>query len=600
MQPLPTGPALSTPSGPSARWAWVGLAVLLGAFALFAKVNFVPAILEPDDNGYFAQGSLIARTGHSWFVAESDIQYIGLHWLLTPSDTYISRYPPGMPLAIAALFGLFGYAASVWVNPLMALLALLGTFLVARRLTSPWWALACTALLATNPAFTTHALSGDSHVFVTALIIGGVAFLLRWHDEGKLRDAFLAGLVLGCVPTVRYPDAVVALGVLAFLLASWRRFPGMHRHYGAAVLGAAIPIVALLVRNQLLLGAFWRTGYSLTHEQSGFSLGFFSEHFVTYLRNLSGDGLRSVFGLGLIGALWMVSERRLRATGLLLLVGTTAHLLLYMTYYWAGGMFGTMRFMLPMFPLYLAAATWALSTATAQAPRAVRIAAPLVLLSLQVTSSSADILHVAAQQQHQKAVLATVTNALEKVAPPGAIIVTQGELLQHLDFVRDWRVADESIARQGSDGLLGRFQPRPDQPADAAGAPGAVQQLKVTRLNEKFGVSREERRIRFLTELKTWAHGAKVFLVTPERMLHFGVASEAAPETLQVVARVPSPRPPQALWLNARSGFPGGLPPLHDSAPDGGLPDGFAPVPPAAPPSGPGADSDFLIIEWAP
>lgn len=601
LSPAPRPPAAPSADGAS-RWAWLGLVVVLGAFAIFLKVNFVPAILEPDDNGYFAQGSLIARTGRSWFVAESDIQYIGMHWLLTPSETYISRYPPGMAMVIAAVFALFGYQASVLVNPVMALLALLGTFTVARRLTSPWWAVACAALLAVNPTFTTHALTGDSHMFLTAVLVWGVALLLRWHDTGKPRDVFLAGLVLGCVPTVRYPDSVVALGVVAFLLASYRRFPRIQRHYGAALLGAAIPIVALLVRNHLVLGAFWRTGYSLTHEQSGFSPAFFTDHFGIYLRNLSGDGLRVIFGLGLIGAVWMVSDRRVRATGLLLLVSTTSMLLLYMAYYWAGGMVGTMRFMLPTFPLYLVAAIWTLRAATTQAPLAVRISAPLLLLGLQVSSSGAESLRTAAQQRHQKTVLATVTAGLERATQPGDIIVTQGELLQHLDFVRDWRIADEAIARAGSVELLGRFHPRDET---APGAPGAIQQLKVARLNEKLGTSTEARRARFIAELRTWARGAKVFLVTPERMMRFGVASTAPAGSLRIVARVPLPRPPEALWLNARSGLKGGPEPLrapYAAAPTGAPPTGDAATdqPGAALPPATTGEGDFIIAEWQP
>ena len=51
------------------RWPWanVSLAGLLIVYTAFLLRFFAPAICEPDDNGYFAQGTLLLRTGHTWF-----------------------------------------------------------------------------------------------------------------------------------------------------------------------------------------------------------------------------------------------------------------------------------------------------------------------------------------------------------------------------------------------------------------------------------------------------------------------------------------------------------------------------------------------------
>ncbi|HTL28125.1 MAG TPA: hypothetical protein VL282_02845, partial [Tepidisphaeraceae bacterium] len=122
-------------------WVWVGLVVLLVAYAVLLAHNFAPAITEPDDNGYFAQGSLIAQTGHTYFTTESDAQYIGMHWLVTPSDQYISRYPPGLAVLVAVIYKLEGWKASLLVNPALSVLALVAVFLVGRRLTNGAWAL---------------------------------------------------------------------------------------------------------------------------------------------------------------------------------------------------------------------------------------------------------------------------------------------------------------------------------------------------------------------------------------------------------------------------------------------------------------------------
>src|SRR3954462_6797998 len=87
-------PKLRVPRG--LPWGALALLALLIAYAALLASGFATAISQPDDNGYFGQGSLLATSGRTWFSTESDAQYVGMHWLLTPSGTYISRYPPGL------------------------------------------------------------------------------------------------------------------------------------------------------------------------------------------------------------------------------------------------------------------------------------------------------------------------------------------------------------------------------------------------------------------------------------------------------------------------------------------------------------------------
>ncbi|HEX2988443.1 MAG TPA: hypothetical protein VHS06_09760, partial [Chloroflexota bacterium] len=102
------------------RWApRLALLVILIAYATFLWTRFAPAIATPDANGYWAQASLMAQTGKTWFVQEADTQYVGMHWLITPSGKYISRYPPGLPAIVAVVYKLAGYKASLLVNPVL-------------------------------------------------------------------------------------------------------------------------------------------------------------------------------------------------------------------------------------------------------------------------------------------------------------------------------------------------------------------------------------------------------------------------------------------------------------------------------------------------
>ena len=75
-------------------------------YAVFLYSQFTPAISEPDDNGYFAQGSLLAQTGQTWFRPESDAQYHGMHWLHEPSGYYVCLYPPGLAGGCVAVYTL--------------------------------------------------------------------------------------------------------------------------------------------------------------------------------------------------------------------------------------------------------------------------------------------------------------------------------------------------------------------------------------------------------------------------------------------------------------------------------------------------------------
>src|SRR4051812_11439829 len=82
------------------------MVVLLAVFVLWIATYYTPAISHPDANGYFAQASLLVKSGHTWFKPQSNAQYIGMHWLLTSeaTDVYISRYPPGLAVLLRLVY----------------------------------------------------------------------------------------------------------------------------------------------------------------------------------------------------------------------------------------------------------------------------------------------------------------------------------------------------------------------------------------------------------------------------------------------------------------------------------------------------------------
>ena len=58
------------------------------------------------------------------------------------------------------------------------------------------------------------------------------------------------------IPTIRYADAIMGLGAAVFMLYQIGRIRRIWMHYLLAGAGVALPLLPLLIRNQLLLGAF--------------------------------------------------------------------------------------------------------------------------------------------------------------------------------------------------------------------------------------------------------------------------------------------------------------------------------------------------------
>jgi 4-amino-4-deoxy-L-arabinose transferase-like glycosyltransferase len=544
--------AVSSPSGSrrSAAIGWLCVLLVVALFCGFIAMYFAPAITEPDDNGYFAQATRWVRGGTTWFKSASDAEYIGMHWLWdSKSGTYVSRYPPGLPAFIAILYQLGGYKLAMLANPLLAVGSLIGLYFASRRLLPVVWALTGVVLLATNPTFITHTLAGDSHMAVTFCLVWGTGLLLLWREQRAGWQIFLAGLVLGCIPAIRYPDSLVALGVGAFILCNLRLNRASFGHLGAAALGALIPILPLLVRNQLVLGGFWKTGYALTNEQTGFSFAYFKQHAVQYLQIIQGDGLGIVFALGLLGIVWMICVRGSRAIGVMFSLFVVPMLLLYMAYYWAPGFNAgaTMRFLLPTFPIYILAGMWMLANATRTAPRAVWAALPVVMISFQLLWGTSTALQSANRMGFSKQALSILTEKVREVAQRDDVVVASAAFLQHADFVREWKLADMGLIRGGGPGGGG---PGRMFGGDGNG-PSPMQAEKQLRLRELYTGSTAEKLEKFAADVNTWARGTdmsdtgdghSIYIVCAESELRTTFGRNNAEVT--VVERIELPKRP--------------------------------------------------------
>lgn len=594
-------PALDAPVQTSAspqNWARIAFLVLLLAYAGLMAAFFAPAINHPDANGYWAQASLIAKTGKTWFSTESRAQFVGMHWLLADSqingkDVYVSRYPPGLPVLVAGVYQLFGWQASVLVNPILAILTLVGIYKITTRLLSPAWGLFAAFALAINGAFAEHALTAISHMPVAFCLVWGVYLLLIWSDTGKLACALAAGLLLGCIPTIRYADAIVAVGIALFLLLHAKKFPQIWKHYLAAAIGAFLPVLPLLIRNQLLFGAFWHTGYSLTNEESGFGWNYFTQHALGYLQMLQSNGVGLFFALAVIGLVCMLAGKRDRKIAALILGSTVPFLIVYMAYYWGGagggmgggpggggpgggpggGLGGSMRFLVPIVPLFIIAAAYALAQITAHTPRKLKIAIPVTVLALQCLIYAPGMVQQLAQMKQREIPLAIATHGLEQVARDGDVVIASTGFLDQLDFVRKWKLADISVATgrgggpgggmpggPGGMGMRGgfgrdRFGGPPDggpDGDDASNRPSPMQQAKAQARAKLYTGSTEEREEAFLVDVQKWADGKSIYAIGSQSQIESLLPGVLKSE-IEIVSRLKTPKAPDEPALpNAR------------------------------------------------
>ena len=562
---------------------WMALAILIAAHFLFLAFFFAPAISTPDANGYLAQARLIAREGRSDIAVESPAQYVGDHWMPVADGHYYGQYPPGLPAMLAVVFAPLGPYAALWVIPLMGTLSLVGLYLVVREWIDPAAAFLATLLMAVNPFANQHALGADSHTAVCSFLIWGLYGLIRWERSRSPAWAALVGICLGVIPTIRYAETLFLIPFGVYVLFSPPRDGRWWRAVLAGAATASIPLAALAVRNQGAFGAFWKTGYSVSGEQTGFELGYFIRHAIPYLIMLLVLGVALVFPVGVKGMVALCKRPETRRQGRLLVGLTLPITLLYMAYYWHADSH-SMRFLLPTFALYTIAAVWFLRLMGETEPRRSRKWTRVVLIVTLLWGlpySAFALNHLKRDNQ----ALAAVTQSIDQHVEQRSILIAQSGLQQHLDFVGDWRLAPEEAFDR---------RPRPERPV----GPQRPREEEPRRVLENLTPT--ERTLAFRRQIAEWA-GAnsekprKVYWLTTQAQLKaIRGRLQATADVFSTITEVaiegrPAPPPPA---FGGPSG-PGGRRRGPGGPPEG---DDDRPAPPArfeAP-----DDGKFVLVRW--
>ena len=412
---------------------------------VFLLIFFEPAISTPDAQGYFAQARLIARQGKTYLEPESILQYIGPHWLYKGDNHYFTTFPPGFPAILAVVYKIFGPKAALLVNPLMFSLSLLGLFLLCRLWVGKGWALLAVALMAVNHFANEHALFGDSHTAIIFFLIWALFFLALWAKTRSSWWAFATGLFMGILPTIRYPEILFCIGFGIFVLLHIKRNRMFWSSLVSFVIGAAIPIGALCIRNQMAFGVFWKTGYALSNEPSQFGFNYIISYYLIYIQKLLLEGCGLVFVLGIIGIIVLCTRRKTWKQGLLFFLLVLPVTLLYMSYFWKPDP-QSMRFLLPTFYIYAIAGVWFLKMVTNNRCH-LSWSFSIVLLLITILWGLPPSIRSLQHLKERNAVLTNVTGIIEENINPGSILIANEGINQHLDFIGSWRLIDASILK---------------------------------------------------------------------------------------------------------------------------------------------------------
>jgi hypothetical protein len=494
----------------------VAAALVIGLYGLYLVTCAAPAVTGPDDHGYWLMGRLLAE-GHGTSLAIVDeMQYIGPHWLEAAPGRAVCRYPPGLAVLVAFVTRCAGPHATYLINPCLAVLTLLGVYLIGCRLLRPAFCLVPVLAVLVLPTFSRYALFCDAHMAVTACLAWGVYGLILWRESG-CRPLYLslASLALGVIPTLRYADTALIPAFGAFVLMGRKDCRRFLLQSVGALLCALLPVVPLLIYNTVVFGEPWRTGYSLSGEQTAFGFSEFSRHALLYLRWLHSDGLGIFFALGCVGMLVLCLHNHDRPLGVTLVVLVCLHLGLVSSYYWASSHdpVSTMRLLLPTFPLYALAGTCFLEQVSSRQDPAWQKVVVGTVLVLHVAWGGFATIRETQAISAEKHLLAALSARLSGVVRPGDVVVAAPEVLNQLGVEGLCRIADPAFVTDRSTFL---WLVESEAAATAAHHP---QHSRHTRVAEQYtGLSALQWEAKIAERMRGFAGTHRLFVLSHESL----------------------------------------------------------------------------------
>lgn len=443
--------------------SFVLASIVVALFFGNAWAYFVPAHPGTDQNGYLVGGKLFAQTltmrfaptvpGTTLNVFDAH-QFVGGMWVGTdygkPTESYYPKYPLGLPLLVATALwiggAIDGPIIAYWISPVAMTLSVVATYLLARKLLRPAFALLATAVFATSPVTLGLTTNPNSHATAVCFVSWGVLMLVDWWQKRGAWRAIVAGLLLGYAATIRYSEGALILPALfaAFmnLRGHWREARAW-RQSGWLLFCWLIPIAGLLAYNRAAIGAW--TGYGPTNESTGFSFAYAGDNWETLIRHLNTNGLSLLLPFA-IGGLVLMYWWNWR-TAALMTLWVLPCLLTYVFYYWAPDnapptqiSIGYLRFFLTILPALAICAFWLAQLAVDHlAQRSLAMIATGALAAVTIVTHLQNALPLIENDQVNRLALQTSSEEILAAAPAGSVLlVNEQPLLHHLQFVGDY------------------------------------------------------------------------------------------------------------------------------------------------------------------
>jgi asparagine N-glycosylation enzyme membrane subunit Stt3 len=311
-----------------------------------------------------------------WRYANFTLAPLGYH----PGDrggTMVPTYSPGLPILMAGFKAIGGEQAKYWVVPLLGALGVWLTYLLASRLGGGDAGVVAALALLVSPAFLFQLMWPMSDVPVMTWWLASSVLALgnsRWHAAG-------AGLAAAAAIVTR-PNLVVLAIPLVVLIAmrqsGWRGRIERAVIFGVAALPGPLAIAAL---NNHLFGSPLRTGYGTI--ATIYSWQYFTANITRYPVWLIETQTPFVL-LALLAPRFIphatAEARRVAWFGLAFSV------VLFLSYLWYTPFdnWTYLRFLLPAYPLLLAAAAAVFVYLAPAAPRPRMLAFATLALMLTV------------------------------------------------------------------------------------------------------------------------------------------------------------------------------------------------------------------------
>ncbi len=247
-------------------WFAGGLALVTAALTLAfslvvldGKPNLIDAMVQLVHARFIAAGHLSGP-------AEPFLEFWQLPNSLVTPNGWVSQYPPGYPVFLAAGLRL---GMVQLVGPFFAGLTVLFTALAAERLLREDTVTARlgAVMLCFSPFLMGLAGAFMNHIGAAAFTSAAIYFAVRSRDDGRLWWALLTGAAVGIVFSIRPLTAVVAVAVVAVVWLtndspeSGRRIARFLRRAIAALVGISPVLVAVGAYNQHFFGSPLTFGY---------------------------------------------------------------------------------------------------------------------------------------------------------------------------------------------------------------------------------------------------------------------------------------------------------------------------------------------------